>query len=298
MQNKAKRGTGAHRSFSVRITGLGAGFLVLLLVTLAGASNENNSFAYLLVFLLLSLFVVSFIRGGLDLLPVRLVHLDAENTFADHRVPVRGALGLCGHPHPASLELSCTTASGQAEGSVMGADGGFQLLLPRQPRGRLRLKSLTVSSHYPAGLLTWSMRLDGLATTALIYPAPIDHLTQLGPEGPCQGSAESGDFGELAPWQAGQSLSGLCWKTYARTGKRMRKHFLASATSRDVSFDWHQLPGLTDEQKRSQLCHWVVESRRNQARCGLRLPGAVIEPGSGAQHYQRCLAALAGELSG
>ena len=283
----------ARRSLSVRLTGLGAAFLAVLLVTLAGASNENNSFAYLLVFLLLSLFAVSLLRGGLGLLSVRLLRLDAGNAFANRRVPLRGALALAGHPSPATLELVCTTAAGSATGPAAGADGGFELMLPPQPRGRLTLDSLTVSSRYPAGLLTWSVRFDGLGAGALIYPAPVDHLADPEQAVWSRGTAESGDFDELQPWREGESLSGLCWKTYARSGRRMRKGFLVSATSGEVSFDWDRLPTLTDEQKRSQLCHWVVQGQHTQTRYGLRLPDTVIEPGAGAQHYQRCLAALA-----
>lgn len=281
------------RRFSVRLTKLGVGFLAVLLVALAVASNEDKNYAYLLIFLLLSLFVVSLVRGGLALWPLRLVRLDVESTFANRRPVVRGLLSLGGHPSPASLELSCAAASGLARGAVTGADGDFELRLPRQPRGRLRLESLRVSSRFPAGLLSWSVRFDGLAATALIYPAPIDHLAKLAPDGCSRGLSESGDFDELRPLQAGEPLSGLCWKTYARTGKRMRKHFLADDALRDLSFDWEQLPQLTDEPRRSQLCHWVVQGHRDQARYGLRLPRVAIEPGFGAQHYRRCLAALA-----
>ncbi len=292
----------ARRSMSVRITGLGIAFLAMLLVTLAGASNENNSFAYLLVFTLLGLFIVAFVKGALSLLPVRLLHLHAESTFADRPVPVRGALTPRDHAIPGLLELTSATTSSGGAGPVMapgmapGADGGFELRLPPQPRGRLSLGSLVISTGYPAGLFRWSIRLHGLATAALIYPAPIDHLVAAGRRSPLQAAAESGDFDELAAWREGESLSGICWKSYARSGKRMRKRFLQSSPSSDLCFDWNGLPTLSDEQKRSQLCHWVVDAHRRRARYGLRLPGIMIELASGEPHYRRCLAALAGDL--
>lgn len=287
---------------SVRITGLGVGFLAVLALTLAGASNTNNSFGYLLVFTLLGLFVVAAFRGALRLRPLQLARLQAESTFADRRLAVGGALTPIADSMGSLFDLSLSASSqhGAVPGSVAraqaGRDGRFELTLPPQPCGRTRLGDCTISTVYPAGMLRWSLRLDAVLASIWIYPAPIDHLSMAGAGGSRHAAAESGDFDELDAWRDGESLAGVCWKSYARTGKRMRKRFLQASRGTELCFDWDALPTLSDAQKRSQLCFWVVEAHARGDRYGLRLPGIELRPDTGERHYRRCLVALAGSL--
>ena len=58
-----------------------------------------------------------------------------------------------------------------------------------------------------------------------------------------------------------------------------------------LSYD--ALEGMDTEQRLSMLCRGVIDAERGGRHYGLGLPGAVIEPGHGARHAERCLTALA-----
>lgn len=291
-------------SASVKVTGVGIAFLAILFLTLVAAINENNSVALLLASILLGLFIVTFVKGALNILPLRLAQLEFDNTFAGERVHVRGALKSRFRFPGASLDIvvASTMDRGRCSVTRLDASSGFSLTLPPHKRGRLQLESLEISSSYPISLLNWSIRFDGLATAGLIYPTPVDYLvTPDQARGQTQ-TAAIGDFDELQTWQNGDPLSGVCWKTYAKTGKRMRKRFLDAGadswpasmpvTENDAFLDGDSLPLLSDEELRSQLCFWIVERQRRQAPYGLRFRGQIVETASGPQHYERCLETL------
>jgi uncharacterized protein (DUF58 family) len=58
--------------------------------------------------------------------------------------------------------------------------------------------------------------------------------------------------------------------------------------------DWAATAGRGDTETRlSLLTGWVLAAEREQYRYGLRLPGRLIAPDSGAAHRDACLEALA-----
>lgn len=278
----------------MKLTWTGVAFVAVLAVTLASAVNDNNSLALLLGLMLLSLLVVALVKGGLNTLPLRLTRLDADNAFANERVRFRGTLqsGIGRAARFITLTVHGADDSGSTHIARLDAGTGFELTLPAQPRGRVAVDALLVSSRYPAGLFSWSVRYEGLTTSALIYPAPVDYLARQS-QAARREHAAGDEFDDLQAWQPGDSLSGFCWKTYARSGKRMRRRFTDTAPSTDTYLDWGLLDRLSHEQKLSQLCHWVVEHQRSRTRFGLRLPGRDIPVAIGAEHTARCLAALA-----
>ena len=52
-------------------------------------------------------------------------------------------------------------------------------------------------------------------------------------------------------------------------------------------------PGLGTEQRLSHLCYWALEFDSRNEEYGLRLPGVVIEPGTGEKHRDLLLKELA-----
>ncbi|MEM6915668.1 MAG: DUF58 domain-containing protein [Verrucomicrobiota bacterium] len=289
---------------SLKFNGVGVAFLVIVALTLAAAVRENNTFALLLASLMAGLFLVTFIRGFLTIAPIRLIRLEFDNTFAGEPVRLRGTLNSRFLASDVPLDFEVKTSADCSEFHLpgLGVSSGFTRPLPPQKRGRLRIDSIHISSCYPLGLLTWSIRFEELATAGLIYPAPIDYLVQPDQENEEARSSAIGDFDELQTWQNGDSLSGICWKTFAKTGKRMRRAFLdAEAESSSVMesmreeptlLDGDSLPALAEEELRSQLCHWIIEKTKRQLPYGLRFRGRVIETGSGSQHDSRCLETL------
>ncbi|MEM1443009.1 MAG: DUF58 domain-containing protein [Verrucomicrobiota bacterium] len=288
----------------MKVNGVGVAYLVIIFITLAAAVRESNSFALLIASLMLGLFLVTFVRGILTVAPLRLTRLEFDNTFAGEPVILRGALGSRFLVSDVPLDFEVKTSSGSSEYSLANLDpsSAFTLPLPAQRRGRLRIESITITSCYPLGLLNWSIRFRELRTEGLIYPAPIDYLVEPEEKNEQAQSSVIGDFDELQTWQNGDTLSGVCWKTYAKTGKRMRRTFLdAEANSssavktmmeEQTLLDGDNLTALPEEELRSQLCYWVIDRTKRQIPYGLRFRGRVIGTGSGPRHDGRCLETL------
>ncbi|MEM7404301.1 MAG: hypothetical protein AAF458_03365 [Pseudomonadota bacterium] len=283
------------RRTRVRVTWLGYAFLAIVALVFAAAFNDNNSLAFMLVFLMLGVAVIAFVKGALNIAHLRLASLRIDDSFANERVPVRGELVSALGMRARFLELYARgdTASGHGILRHAEPDALFTLTLPPQPRGRVEVSAVTIASRYPSGLFEWSVHFDQLLAEALVYPAPVDYLAAPDANGGTRAASAGGEFDELHPWQHGEPLSGICWKTLAKTGLRMRKSFVVEESLDDLLLDWEQLYALTDEQKRSQLCHGVLSSHRQHRNYGLRLPGRRIDIGTGTGHYRRCLAALA-----
>jgi uncharacterized protein (DUF58 family) len=67
----------------------------------------------------------------------------------------------------------------------------------------------------------------------------------------------------------------------------------AAAGSELHEFDYARLLALAPEARLEQLARWIVDAEQRGEPYALRLPGAYVSPGSGAQHRDRCLTALA-----
>jgi len=79
----------------------------------------------------------------------------------------------------------------------------------------------------------------------------------------------------------------------ARSDDLSVKQFEAAGGS-DLMLDFDALPSsLGLELRLSRLTRWVLDADASRMRYGLRLPDATIDMGSGAQHRDRCLTALA-----
>lgn len=292
------------RSISVKMTGLGLAFLTIVFLSLVAAVDENNSLALLLGAFLLAVFLVVVVQGGLNVAPSKLVQLEIDNAFAGKRVYVRGVLESRFRAEEAPLEFVVASAAKEemSRHRWLDATPRFSVTLPPHQRGRIHLDSVTLSSSHPLALMTWSVRFDGFSVTGLIYPAPVDYLADPGATDGEAGESAIGDFDELQSWQSGESLSGICWKTYAKTGKRMRRKFRDSdaGTSwtdptgttlleENTLLDGDRLTALSDEEKRSQLCYWILEKQDRGEPFGLRFGGYLVETGKGLDHSDRCL---------
>jgi uncharacterized protein (DUF58 family) len=102
----------------------------------------------------------------------------------------------------------------------------------------------------------------------------------------------SDDFYGFRDYRQGDSLRQIHWKGLARGQSLQTKHYGAYA-DRSVWLDWDMFPGAGVEQRLSHLCYWALEFESRDEEYGLRLPGVLIEPGSGDKHRERVLQELA-----
>ncbi len=276
----------------------------VLLAMWYAAISQGNSAAYLLMFFLSSLVMVSAIHAhfaltGLSLQVGRiepvfageLAHVPVEVRNASSRSRVALEIAPDGHvfKEPAHAPFAEITPQGTAE-----AD----LTYRTSQRGRLALNRLALTTIYPLGFFR-SWRYETTDAYCLVLPRPAGSLPL--PAGPASAAIElaggtgvgGDDFVGARPYQPGESQRHVDWRAVARGQPLLVKQF-SGAGSRRLWFEYALVAQLGDlETRLSQLSQWIVEAERDGYTYGLRLPGFTAEPARGDAHYQRCLAALA-----
>lgn len=278
-------------------TRAGLAFGVALVPMLLVAINYQNSLAYALTFLLLSVFLVAILHTYRNLGGLRLKAGGCAPVFLGEQAHFRVTLESGGREHqaiavgwpPQPLQLADVPANGAAD---------LELHLPTQRRGWLRPRRLRVESRFPVGLLVaWSW-VD-LDLALLVYPRPLEGDLPLQPgsgddqgeEGALALRAGADDYQGLRSYQPGDSRRRLHWKAYSRGQGLFVKEFAALA-GRDFWLDLAQLDGDL-EHRLGLLCHWVLQFSARGQPFGLRLGAQEVPPDSGDVHREACLRALA-----
>lgn len=283
-------------------------FALLLIVMLLGAVNYVNSMAYLMTFLLGSLFMVCMLHTYRNLRGLVVMCSDAEPVFAGEqaRFPLvfdnRGASerpALRVRPAPVRRRRGARdTTPALFLDLSLGADepARRELEVATERRGTLRIGRLVIETRYPLGLFrAWSY-LEGPACT--VYPRPEGGYA-FPPAQELHADRETGrkpgtdDFAGFAAYRPGDSIRRIDWRALAREQGLLVKRFSGSGGRRLV-LAWNALPGaLPVEARLSQLCRWVLEAERLDFHYGLELPGTGIDAGFGAEHRGACLEMLA-----
>jgi uncharacterized protein (DUF58 family) len=170
------------------------------------------------------------------------------------------------------------------------------LRLPTDQRGRLRCPEIRVSTRHPLGLFeSWALVYP--ERELLVYPRPAASASArrapAGAEFENAGESVRGtdEFVGLRPPLAGESLSRIAWKAWARTGQLLAKDYRSGAGS--AWLDWNAMPATDPEERLSLLTRLVIDAESAGQSFGLRLPGIELQPMAGPDHYHRCLAVLA-----
>lgn len=288
-------------------TSRGLAYFAALAVMLTGAINYNNSLAYMLVFLLGSLALVSMLHAYRNLAGLQVRAGRATPAFAGE--PCR--LSLC-LDNPAPLPRRALTLRHRLPGPRrLGRRHRWATVAlfapPRQlrccdfmvatgRRGLLRLERPRLETRYPLGLFrAWAPL--GVTLECLVYPAPEGALPL--PDAATGGlhegrSREEGqeDFSGHRAFHTGDSPRRVNWKAAARDPRLQVKVFQGGGAG-DRMLRWQEAgPGDT-EARLSQLCRWVLEAEQRGGHYGLELPGVSIPPGRAEHHREQCLASLA-----
>jgi uncharacterized protein (DUF58 family) len=269
--------------------------LVLMALALA-AVNYSNALAYLLTFLLASMAVVSLLHAQRNLLKLRISAGGGDPVFAGEPAALRVCLHNGGGARYAlRIESAHVTL---APFDVPAHDTRCVVLsVPTVKRGWLNCPPLILASVFPLGITrAWSRRLT-LPARCLVYPKPADEAlwqTAAGSEGESRPGVilDGEDFTGLRPYQPGDTLARISWKTLARGQGLHTKEFHAPLAE-SVWLDWDALVPHDAETRISLMCRAVLEAEDSGLAYGLRLPDVVLAPDSGAAHRHHCLEALA-----
>jgi uncharacterized protein (DUF58 family) len=158
------------------------------------------------------------------------------------------------------------------------------------------LRRFEVATRHPLGLFrAWAVVHPDYRAIAWPRPAargrppPAVETDTGGAQDRARGDE---DFVGLKPFQLGDPLHRIAWKSYARGHGLHAKQFAGTDVTSYI-FDWQSLEGLDTETRLSQMCRWVIDAHERGEAYGIRLPGSTIEANIGVAHRDRCLTALA-----
>jgi len=282
-----------HRRIFILPTQRGLGFLVLNLLLLLVAFIYNNNLAYLLTFLLASVFFVTILHSFNSLSGLVLQKGHSKPVFAEEPagfdIHINNPTPI--ERHNLQLTLKKTAALTLAAHSK----GLVTLYSTTEKRGWHEAGAVTIASTYPLGLFrAWSpVRLN---LKVLVYPKPAGADRPL-PESSSlqsgQGFNKNGadDFYGIHEYQAGDPIKHIHWKAFAKGQGLFSKQYGGEEPT-EIWLAYDAAAGHVEE-RLSQLCRWVIDADRAGIDYGLSLPGHKVAPGQGPVHSQKCLEALA-----
>ncbi len=271
-------------------------FGLALLVMLLSAINYSNSLAFILTFLLGSLFLLSLIKTHHNLLGLVLRCGPSRPVFAGQT-----AMFEINLHNPGKRERYDIIAGDDTVLPILAADSTGRVLLPVQThqRGYISPGRVRVSTAYPLSLTrAWSWWKP--ECKVCVYPrpettAPPPVKSGLAGSGQTTASrpAQGDEFAGLREYTPGDPISRLTWRRQNAQGMPSLKQFHDQVDS-GLWLTWESVSHLGDTERcLSRLCQWVLECDARNERYGLVLPGEQIEPASGSEHRHQCLQALA-----
>lgn len=271
-------------------------FLIILFAMLLGSINYNNNLGFLLVFLLGSITLVSMIHTYRNLLGMEILSVSVEPVFAGRtalfRFLVRSESG-----HRRAIGFVMEKDEPVIENISAQTDETVTVKFSTRYRGILRPGRLIIWTRYPLGLFrAWTVVLPDIS--CVVYPRP--HAGSFQSSGGHDGDEsdvnpiKSGvdDFFGLKPYQPGDPVGKISWKSFSRGLGVFIKEFSGNSGAA-VMLDYDALGDANREHKLSRLADMVLKAHNMNVEYGLLLPGRTIAPDKGERHRHACLKALA-----
>jgi uncharacterized protein (DUF58 family) len=283
------------------ITGNSVAFFAVLLAMWYSGSSQQNGAAYLLLFALTALAIVSLphafsnVRG----LTARVDAIKPAFAGQEAALPVEltnlsgaGRKGL-------RLRLLHSNASYETIDELpAGKAARASIRFPASLRGEHEIKTVCVDTSYPLGLLRVTKQL-GVRQRYIVYPKPAgdSKLPRLNSgrrsDGRQREASQGDDFAGVRPYVPGESQRQIDWKAVARGQAMMTKQFSGETHSGPLYLDYAAAGSGQLEERLSQLALWIIEAERLRRPYGLRLASIDIPPSLGELHFHRCLRTLA-----
>jgi uncharacterized protein (DUF58 family) len=273
--------------------GLGFGLLILLLMLIAFV--YNNNLAYMLAFLLASIFFITILHTYKSLAGLTVQEGQATSVFAGEAA---GFGMYIDNPTAIERQHVQVKMKNAPEHFNLKPNSKAHITLYdlTEKRGWHPAGTVTVISNYPLGLFhAWSpIRCNA---KALVYPKPASQeipFPETGSTKSQQGRFKKGgdEFYGLQSYQAGDPLRQIHWKAYAKGLGLYTKQY-GGESSAEIWLDFTHAPGHSLEERLSHLCRWVVDAEQAGLTYGFVLPGLRLKPAYGPAHYHKCLEALA-----
>ena len=277
-----------------------AGLLFVLVAIWYGASSQNNAASYLLLFALMSVFLVSIPRTLSNLGGLQATAESIKPAFAGQEVSL--PLEVTNESRATRYGIVLTLPDlGDARERIdeIPADKATRTILrfPAVTRGEHEIGRVHLTSVYPLGFLRVLKQLPS-AQRYVVYPKPAGdqrlpaETARSGQSSSRRELGEGDDFAGVRAYVRGESQRHIDWKAVARGQALMTKQFTAEADGL-LYLDLAAVRLDDLEARLSQLALWVIEAERARRPYGLRLPTVEIRPSLGEPHLHRCLRELA-----
>lgn len=275
------------------------GLLFVLAAMWYAASSQNSAAAYLILFALTAVSLVSIPHTLINLAGVTIALEAVKPAFAGQEVslPVEIMNGSRATRHGINVASSGSSQKRKRVDRIpAGKAARVTLRFPAQQRGEHEIGTLCLTSLYPLGFVR-VLKKFATSQTYVVYPKPAGELalplTRARPphSRPQADFGEGEDFAGVRAYVPGESQRHIDWKAVARGQALMTKQF-AAETEGSVHLDFSALHFADVEKRLSQLALWVIEAERARRPYGLRLPGSEIAPAVGEPHFHHCMRAL------
>jgi uncharacterized protein (DUF58 family) len=286
----------SHRNIFIMPNKQGLGFLFVLCLMFIGAVNYEASLAFALVFLLLSMFVLSIFYTFRNLAGLHISAVPGAPVFAGEKAEITVILNRHGSRTYENVQVRFPGTRTQVADLLDGSEARLNLYAQAERRGRINPGRLIVDTVFPFGICrAWS--LVDLDFTFLAYPRPIECdldylLAHQQTTGNTTITRGNDDFHSLREYQRGDSLKHVAWKHFAR-GQGMFTKEYASNIDRKIWLRWDMFPGMDTEERLSRLCYCVLKLDTAGVDYGLELPQLTLQPAKGSLHYAKLLETLA-----
>lgn len=271
-------------------------FLLVLFGMLLGSINYNNNLGFLLVFLLGGMVLVSIIHTWRNLLGLKILSVSADPVFAGETA-VFQVLARSETLRRKAVTFGFKNAARAIETIAPGTETIIPVAAETKHRGWYAPGRLIIATRFPLGLFrAWANLSAGAAV--LVYPQPLAGALELtdntaaGDDEKARQISGVDDFTGLKPYQPGDAIQHIAWKTLSRGQGVFTKAF-AAEERQSVMLDYANIPAADTEYRLSRLADMVLQASRQNLSYGLKLPGYYLTPGKGERHKHECLKTLA-----
>ena len=267
----------------------------MLVLMLLGDINYNLSLGYVLTFLLAMMAVMSMLYAFRNLAHLEIRAGRADAVFGGDTA--KFMLHFHNRSKLSRYQLCLRDSSGNTISFDAPARQDIEVTfpLPASRRGWLALGMLTLYTEFPLGLFhAWSyLHFD---TRCLIYPKPMPGALLppgVAPDGAGKRSITGDDdFSGLRSYVAGDALSRIAWKVFAREQGLQVKQF-STQVGEELLLDFADAHDRNEEDKLARMARWVLDAEELGLRYGLRLPDGELPASNGMAHREECLRRIA-----
>lgn len=289
----------SHRNLYILPTKRGGYFILITFVLWLMGTNYQNNLVLALVFLMISIFVVSILHTFDNMVSLSIDYNGVDDVFAGSEANFSFILHSKKKRWSDAIDISWQyDCLSPVSISVPPKGDNVFCEVPKHTvkRGWIDAGRMCIESRYPLGLFrcwTW-LKWD---EKSLVFPEPLiaERLPTLVDDDLGDGThpVKGGeDYTDLRSYRDGDTPKHIAWKVYAREQGLLVKEFTQNV-SQERWLDFDMIDAADLEEKLSALCYWALHFHKEDENYGLRMPGHQFSPDKGDGHKHRVLVALA-----